>query len=94
MANVLIDIEKGVEVVAEDLFGWIKKANSAVQSGGPGAITALGVLAGAVETALTDAASGASNPAQLILTLPTDIADFKAVWPDVKAFLLTLGIKL
>ena len=94
MANVLVNIEKGVEVAAEDLLKWVGAANAKVQSGGPAAIAGLGVLAGAVDKALTDAGTAAANPTTLILSLPTDISDIKAVWPAAKSFLATLGIKV
>lgn len=94
MANVLVSIEKGVEVAAEDLFGWITKANQKVQTGGPAAISAIAVLAGALDKALTDVSGAVTNPTSIILNLGTDISDIKAVWPDVKALLHTLGVKV
>ena len=94
MANVFVNIEKGIEVAAEDLFGWITAANKKVQSGGPATIAALGVLAGALEKALADASSAVGNPATLVLNLGTDVSDIKAVWPDVKALLATFGVKV
>lgn len=93
MANVLVSIEKGIEIAAEDAFKWLTKGQQVATSAGPTVISALGVLAQAVETALADASVAAANPAQLILTLPADIADFKTVWTDVKSFLATLGVK-
>ena len=94
MANIFLNIEKGVEVAAEDLMKWIGTANKAIASNGPGAIVALGALLGAAEKAIADVEAGAANPASLVITLESDINDFKAVWPAVKEFASTLGIKV
>lgn len=94
MATVLLNIEKGIEVAAEDALSFITGANAKVQTGGPGAIAGLGVVVGAVDKALSDAAAVAENPASLTVTFGSDVADIKAVWPAVKAFLATLGIKV
>jgi hypothetical protein len=94
VASILVSIEKGVEVAAEDLLSWVGKANTATSNNGPGALAALGVLAAAIDKALTDVAAGAATPATLPLAIPGDISDVKAVWPDIKAFLVTLGIKV
>jgi hypothetical protein len=92
MANVLADVEKGIEVGAETLLKFLNIGTKAATSAGPSVIAGLGVLAGAVDKALTDVAEGAASPATLVLALPSDIADLKAVWPAVTAFLKTLGI--
>lgn len=94
MANILVDVEKGIEVGAEYLLKWFGVASKAVTSNGPGAIVALGALLGAAEKAIADVEAGATNPASLVITLEADIADFKAVWPAVKEFAATLGIKV
>jgi hypothetical protein len=91
MAKISIgSIEKGIEVAAEDVLKFI----SGAQTKAPAAVAALGVLAGGIETALTAVGNTAANPTTLVLNLPTDIADIKSVWPEVKTFLGTLGIKL
>jgi len=87
MANVILT---DIEVAAEKLLSIFTKAQKAE----PQVLAAMGVLAGAVDKALTDAATATANPAELVLALPTDISDVKAVWPAVKNFLSTLGIKL
>ena len=81
MASVLLNIEKGIEVAAEDALSFITGANAKVQTGGPGAIAGLGVLLGAVEKALADAAAVSANPASLTLTFGSDVKDIEAVWP-------------
>ena len=93
MPKWLISIGSGIEVGAVDLFKWITGATSAAQKYGPKAIAGLAVLAAAVDKALTDVEAAAANPTTLLLNLETDIADMKAVWPDVKALLADLGIK-
>lgn len=94
MASILINVEKGIEVAAEDLLKFVTKANSGVSKDSPAAIPALGVLLGAIGTALNDTAGAAANPLQLLITLPQDAADFKAVWGDVTALAATIGIKI
>jgi hypothetical protein len=83
-----------VEVAAEKILAFVTKANNGLSKDSPAAIPALATILGAVGTAVEDAATGASNPAQLLITLPQDVADYKAVWADVKAFAATVGIKL
>lgn len=90
MANIFLEIGKGIEVAAEDALAFFAKAQKAA----PGVIAALAVLGAATEKALADAEGAAANPASLLLNLSGDIADFKAEWPAVKAFLESLGVKL
>jgi hypothetical protein len=91
MAKISIGkIEKGIEVAAEDVLRFITGA----QMKAPAAVAALGVLAGGIDAALTVVATAAENPTTLVVNLPTDIADIRLVWPEVKTFLGTLGIKL
>jgi hypothetical protein len=91
MANILVNIEKGVEIAAEDALKWLGKAQSAITAA-PGVVAALATLVTAAEKPLAELAGAAANP----LNIPLDIqtaTDLKAVWPDVKAFLATLGVK-
>ena len=91
MANILVNIEKGIEIGAEDALKWLGKAHAAV-SAAPGVIAALATLISATEKPLMDLSVVAANP----LNIPLDIqtaTDLKAVWPDVKSFLGTLGVK-
>ncbi len=90
LATIVLDVEKGIEVGAADLLKLVGKA----QTAGPSVLAALGVLASGITTSLTEieSAAGASG---LNIALDTQtLADLKAVWPEVKAFLLTLGIKI
>lgn len=87
--TVILDVEKDIKIgVADGL-----KIFGAAVTKTPAALVGLTALAGAVEKALVDSATAAANPTSLILSFGTDVADFKAVWPAVKDFLSTLGVK-
>lgn len=90
LESVAVDVEHGVEVAAEDALAVLSNAEQKA----PAATAALAVLAEAVNTALTDVAATAANPATLVLTLSADVSAVKAVWPDVVTLLATIGIKL
>lgn len=91
MANILVNIEKGIEIAAEDALRWLSGANKAIQAT-PAVIAALATLVGAIEKPLSELAGAAANPLNIPLDVQT-VADLKAVWPQLKAFLKTLGIK-
>lgn len=91
MANILVNIEKGIEIGAEDALRWLSGANKAIQAT-PAVIAALATLIGAIEKPLSELAGAAANPLNIPLDVQT-VADLKAVWPQLKAFLKTLGIK-
>jgi hypothetical protein len=91
MANILVNIQKGIEIGAEDALSWLGKAHT-VLTAAPGVVAALATLASAVDKPLSELAGAIANP----LNIPLDIQtanDLKAVWPEVKAFLATLGVK-
>ena len=92
MANILVNVEKGLEVACEDILSFIGKTSKNT----PGAVAALGVLLGAVSKVVSEVASDAQNPTQLLNFSLTQqqIADIKAVWPDLVTLTATLGIKL
>ncbi|MGA8042372.1 MAG: hypothetical protein WCA37_06165 [Terracidiphilus sp.] len=92
MANVLVSIEKGIEIGAEDALKWLTGANKALHAA-PAVVAALATLLGAIEKPLVDMAGVASNPLNIVLDVQT-ATDVKAVWPEVKLFLSGLGIKL
>jgi len=83
-----------IEADASKVLHWIVGTEQKVQTVAPKVVAALGVLGGAVEAAIADVNAAATNPTSLVLNLGTDIADFKAVWPDVKVFLEAMGIKV
>ena len=91
MANILVNIEKGIEIGAEDALKWLSGANKALKAT-PAVIAALATLIGAVEKPLTDVAAAAANPLNIPLDIQT-VQDLRAVWPEVKTFLTTLGVK-
>jgi hypothetical protein len=91
MANILVNVEKGIEIAAADALKWLSKAQTALTAA-PGVIAALATLVSAVDKPLLDIAGVAANPLNIVLDIQT-ATDLKAVWPDVKAFLGTLGVK-
>lgn len=91
MANILVNIEKGIEIGAEDVLKWLTGANKAL-SAAPAVIAALATLVGAVEKPMAELAGAAANPLNIALDVQT-VTDLKAAWPDVKKFLGTLGVK-
>ena len=91
MANILVNIEKGIEIGAEDVLKWLTGANKALKAA-PQVVAALATLIAAVEKPMAELAGAASNPLNIALDIQT-ARDLKAVWPDVKAFLVTLGVK-
>jgi hypothetical protein len=91
MANILVNIEKGIEIGAEDALKWLSGASKSMQAA-PTVVAALATLIGAVDKPLTDVAAVAINPLNIPLDIQT-VADLKAVWPQVKTFLTTLGVK-
>ena len=91
MANVLINIEKGIEIAAEDALKWLTGANKTLQAA-PAVVAALATLIGSVEKPIAEVAGVASNPLNIALDIQT-VNDLRAVWPEVKTFLSTLGVK-
>jgi hypothetical protein len=91
MANILVNIEKGVEIGAEDALKWLTGANKALQAA-PEVVAALATLISAVEKPLMDVVGVAQNPLNIALDAQT-VQDLKAAWPSVKQFLSTLGVK-
>jgi hypothetical protein len=91
MANILVNIEKGIEIAAGDALKWLTGAGKALHAA-PKVVAALAILVGAVEKPLSELAGAAANPLNIPLDIET-VNDLKAVWPDVKAFLTALGVK-
>ncbi len=91
MANILVSIEKGIEVGAEDVLKWLTGAEMVLRAA-PKAIAALAILAGAMEKPLAELAGAAANPLNIPLDFET-AKDLKAAWPEVKTFLSSLGVK-
>jgi hypothetical protein len=91
MANILVDIEKGIEIGAKDALRWLIGANNAVQAA-PEVVAALATLIGALEKPLQDVAAAAANPLNITLDIQT-VRDLQAAWPAVKKFLASFGVK-
>jgi hypothetical protein len=92
MANILVNIEKGIEIGAEDALKWLTGADKVIHAA-PAVIAGLATLLGAVEKPLAELAGAASNPLNIALDIQT-VTDLKAVWPDLEKFLTSLGVKL
>jgi len=91
LANLVVSVEKGVEIGAEDALKWLTGANKAVHAA-PAVVAALAILAVAMEKPLSELAGAVANP----LNIPLDIQtaeDLRAAWPEVKLFLGSLGVK-
>jgi hypothetical protein len=91
MANILVNIEKGIEIAAEDALKWVGKAHG-ILTAAPGAVAALATLVSAIEKPLIELSGAAANPLNIALDIQT-ANDLKAVWPEVKKFLGSLGVK-
>ena len=91
MANILVSIEKGIEIGAEDALKWLVGADKALCAA-PEVIASLATLIGAVEKPLADLAGAAQNPLNISLDIQT-AKDLKAAWPAVKQFLASFGVK-
>lgn len=91
MANILVDIEKGIEIGAKDALRWLIGANNAVQAA-PEVIAALATLIGALEKPLQDISTAGTNPLNIALDVQT-VRDLTAAWPAIKKFLGTFGVK-
>lgn len=91
MANILVSIEKGIEIGAEDALKWLTGADRVLKAA-PEVVAALATLVGAVEKPITDLAGVAADPLNIPLDVQT-VNDLKTVWPEVKTFLGTLGVK-
>lgn len=91
MANILVNIEKGVEITAEDALKWLTGANMALHAA-PQVVAALATLIAAVEKPLAGMAGAALNPLNIALDMQT-VQNLKSTWPAVKDFLGSLGVK-
>ncbi|HEY6489105.1 MAG: hypothetical protein WCC26_19975 [Terracidiphilus sp.] len=91
MANILVNIEKGVEIGAQDALRWLTSADKALQAA-PTVVAALATLVAAMEKPLSELAGAAANPLNIPLDVQTAM-DLKAAWPQLQAFLKTLGVK-
>jgi hypothetical protein len=96
VANILVSVEHGLEVAAEDVLKVVPFLNKVITAGEkvePAVVAALGVLLGAVSTALTATATAATSPLNISLDSAAASA-LESVWPDVVAFAKTIGITI
>ena len=91
MANILVNIEKGIEINAEDALRWLTGAGKAFHAA-PQVVAALAILAAAAEKPILDLGSATANPLNIPLDIQT-VTDLRATWPEVKLFLGSLGVK-
>lgn len=91
MANILVNLEKGVEITAEDALKWLSKAQTTLTAA-PGVVAGLATLVSVVDKPLIELSGVVANPLNITLDLQTAM-DLKAIWPEVKSFLSTLGVK-
>ena len=91
MANIVLSIEKGIEIGAEDALKWLNGANTALHTA-PEVVAALATLIAAVEKPLAEVVGAAHDPLNIALETQT-VTDLKTAWPAVKQFLGTLGVK-
>ena len=91
MANILVSIEKGIEIGAEDALKWLTGVDRTLKAA-PAVIAGLATLVSAIDKPLTDIGAAAVNPLNIALDIQT-VRDVKAVWPEVKQFLASLGVK-
>ena len=61
MAKIMVNIEKGIEIAAEDALKWLSGASKALKTG-PQVIAALATLIAAVEKPISELAGAAANP--------------------------------
>lgn len=91
MANILVSIEKGIEIGAEDALKWLARANTSLTAA-PTVVAGLATLISSLEKPLSDISAAATTPLNIALDVQT-ARDLKAVWPDLKQFLTTVGVK-
>lgn len=96
LGSIFVDVEHAVEVGAEDALKLLSTATTdlaKVATASPKVAAALGVVLGGVTAAVTDVDSVATNPLNITVDEAT-LAALKAVWPEVQAFLATIGVKV
>ncbi len=86
-----VNIEKGIEIGAEDALKWLTGANKALHTA-PEVVAALATLIAAIEKPLADISGVAANPLNIALDIQT-VNDLKAAWPAVREFLTSMGVK-
>jgi len=93
MASIFLDIERGIEVAAEDVLKFVSGVVKTSNRAEPGVIAGLGVLLGTVAKTFGDLNGVVTNPLNFSLDATT-IQDLRAVWPAIVKFAESIGIKL
>jgi hypothetical protein len=92
MANILLNLEHGIEVGAADVLRFLSATQNTTSKLEPGAIAALAVVLGTLEKSLAGLNQTASAPLNVTLDVAT-VNDLRAVWPSLLVFATSLGIK-
>ncbi len=92
MANILLNVEHGIEVGAADVLRFLTVGQSTATKLEPGVLAALGVLLGTLDKTMTEFTQAAASPLNVTLDAAT-VKDLRSVWPAVAAFAGSLGIK-
>ena len=93
MANILVNIEKGIEIGAEDALKWLVGGAGKALHGAPAAIAALATMAAALEKPIVELEQVVTNPLNIALDIQT-AKDLQVAWPQVRLFLKSLGVKM
>jgi hypothetical protein len=91
VANVILG---KIEIAAEDVLRFLSVTQTAILKG-PAVLSALATLIGGLDKVVVDIQVDAANPLQL-LNVPftmQQLADIKAVLPEIKATLTAAGYK-
>src|ERR1700692_65372 len=70
MANIVLNLEKGIEIGAEDALKWLTGANKALRTA-PEVVAALATWIAALEKPLADISGVAANPLNVALDIQT-----------------------
>jgi hypothetical protein len=90
MKITLASLGATIEGDAEKVIKFLANAEVKIEADGPKAIAGLKAVVPVISKALGDVAADAANPSQIILTLPGQISDFKAIWPAVEKYVAGL----
>lgn len=96
MPNILVKIAvavgKDIEVAAEDVLRFEATKATAIVKATPGVLAALAMLAGGALKVGQDVVLDASSPVAILLGGVQQAQDFLALGPDVREFLMSIGV--
>jgi len=93
VANIFVNIEKGIEIAADDALKFITGAQTKLGAA-PSVVASLGTLLGAVESGIKSGQVAATQGGMNIQLDEQVVVSLQQVWPDVVAFAKTLGINI